>query len=139
MRQALLAVLLVAGGLAGCIGENVTVENETIHTETHCQTEARSGTIGPDEQLSVQETANGTPAEALVEYEPETHVGTVDLSLANEDEEVWNTQLTGLGNSVETTVPDLPRGNYTLTATTDDGYAQATLTLGLGWGDGGCE
>lgn len=139
MRELVPAVLLLTAGLAGCLGHDATIESNSTHSETHCQTEARSGTISPDEQLSVQETANGTPAEAVVEYEPETHLGTVDLSLASENEEVWNTQLTGVGNSFDTTVPDLPRGNYTLTATTDDGYAQATLTLGLRWGDGGCE
>lgn len=145
----ILTMLLLTAALGGCLGGDgeapANGESETLANTTRnsgCSTNAVDGRLAPSADLSVSGEAGADGASAQMTMEAGgAGVGGIDLTLERDGEEVWSDDaaqgvtLTDWTNSAQ----QLPAGNYTLTASTDDGaYEVQELRLQVTWGGGSC-
>ncbi len=142
LRGVLLALLLLAAGISGCIADDGSSlgTSETHTVNRGCSNNVRDGTVTPGAPLTTVSEAGAGSAHGTITYDTDPQAGTIHLTLTHEEQETWSHTLQGYGfTSYSTQFSDLDAGNYTLTASTDDGYSDAQLRLTITWGGGTCD
>lgn len=142
MRGVLLALLLIAAGTSGCIGDGGSSigTSETHNVNRGCSSTGTDGTLRPDEPLAVAGEAGADGAHGTITYEADPQAGTIQLTLERGGTTVWSDTRQGVGwTSFSTGISNLDAGTYTLEASTDDGYSNARLGLTITWGGGTCD
>lgn len=145
----ILMVLLLSTTLAGCLGgedaASPDAEPDTDVDTTRnsgCSTTAVDGRVTPNGGLSVSGEAGADGASAQMSMDTGgAGVSGINVTLARDGEVVWSDDAgqgvtaTDWANSAQ----QLAAGNYTLTASTDDGvYDVQELWLEITWGGGSC-
>lgn len=139
-RAGVLAVLLVAASLSGCLLGSET-DGETQASEDAVEgctrrTQERSGQLQPGQTLSVEADAEAAPAQGNITHEGEG-AGTYRITLVHGGQTVFNESFRRANEYGPTqhSLGDLEVGNYTLTARAEEGVHDLDVTLGLAWGE----
>lgn len=141
MRRAwLLAILVLTMGIAGCLGDAGDGDGSGTagEVEPGCSQQQVSGQLTPDNRLTAQAEAKADGATARVDIE---HAGEGEITFVLErgDEEVWRDTTSQPVLRYGTGPNDLAAGDYTLTASVDQGVHQVTnLWLNITWGGADC-
>lgn len=138
-RAWILALVLVTAGLAGCIGdtdEASQTEEETTNCDEGEINEGRNGRISPTSSMTFEAEVTGEPATAEISIDAEG-TGGFTVSLERDGEEVWREEFDGTGDQGGDYYPNpLSAGDYTLTASSETGTYDISLSWTLTWSEG---
>lgn len=141
MRRAwLLAVLVLTMGSIGCLGDAGDGDGSgTVgDVEPGCSQQQVSGQLTPENSLTAQAEARADGARAGVDIE-HAGQGEITFALESDGEEVWSDTTTQPVLRYGTDANNLAAGEYTLTASVDQGVHQVTsLWLNITWGGADC-
>ncbi len=132
--------LLLTVGLTGCLGslDDGRGASSGAEVEPGCSQQQVSGQLTPESSLTAEAAAQADGARAQVDID---HVGQGEITfvLEQEGEEVWRDSITQPLLRTTKTASDLPAGDYTLTASVDQGVHQVNgLWLNITWGGASC-
>lgn len=141
MRRAwLLAALVLTMGIVGCLGDAGDEDGPGTSGSVGpgCSQQQVSGQLTPDNRLTAQAEAKAEGATAQVDIE---HAGQGEITFVLETggEEVWSDSTTQPVLRYGSNANNLAAGDYTLTASVDQGVHQVTsLWLNITWGGATC-